>query len=470
MMIFLSKLYLQIMDSDSSSTGNNFEDLHSQSNSENDHERDTGKKEKASFLPRSKEKKRKLVPQASAQRSKAWLHFKKSKTLTDKAKCNHCGKLISCHSVLHGTSGMSKHLKRCVEFNKKVIDDQQLVFGKEPTGDEGEGSNAVSRGWSQAGCREALVKMVVMDELPFSFVENVGFRYYNSVAVPRFDVPSRKTITRDAIDLFGLEKGLLKNLISGQRVSLTTDIWTSIHNNSYMVVTAHFIDSHWHLHRRILSFTPILNHKGDTIEKQLEDCLLDWNIDKVFCVTVDNASANDVALSHLKKRLKSRREDSLVLNGEYMHVRCCAHILNLIVTDGLKDLNDSVISIRNAIKYVRSSGSRLQAFKYYVEREKIEYKGSVVLDVSTRWNSTYLMLTTTLKFQKAFDLMADDDHLYGSYFLEEENGKRRQRPPVSSDWENAEHFMLFLQSFYEATLKFSASLSVTSHTISMRFT
>jgi hypothetical protein len=31
-------------------------------------------------------------------------------------------------------------------------------------------------------------------------------------------------------------------------------------------------------------------------------------------------------------------------------MRCCAHILNLIVTDGLKEVSDSIVKVRNAVK------------------------------------------------------------------------------------------------------------------------
>ena len=45
--------------------------------------------------------------------------------------------------------------------------------------------------------------------------------------------------------------------------------------------------------------------------------------------TVDNANSNDVAIDYVKKNTKER--DSTILGGEFMYVRCCAHILNLIV-------------------------------------------------------------------------------------------------------------------------------------------
>ncbi|KAK2640602.1 hypothetical protein Ddye_028397 [Dipteronia dyeriana] len=185
--------------------------------------------------------------------------------------------------------------------------------------------------------------------------------------------------------------------------------------------------------------------------------------DRVFTITVDNASANDVAIKYVKKKLSNWVVDGIILEGEFFHVRCCAHILNLIVTEGLKDIHESIISIRNDVRYVRSSPSRLHKFKKCDEHEKIECKGNVILDVCAWWNSTYLMLESALNFQKAFERLEEEDGNYISYFLEDESGKRKMGPPRFDDWEISRVFVKFLKKFYDATLKFSASLSVTSN-------
>ena len=80
--------------------------------------------------------------------------------------------------------------------------------------------------------------------------------------------------------------------------------------------------------------------------------------------------------------------------------------------DGLSQVNQSIASIRNAVKYVRSSPARLQKFKTCVDREKISYEGLMVLDVPSRWNSTYLMLEKAVAFEKAFDRLKEDDGHY----------------------------------------------------------
>ena len=72
------------------------------------------------------------------------------------------------------------------------------------------------------------------------------------------------------------------------------------------------------------------------------------------------------------------------------------------------------------------------------------------------------MLTSALKFRKALDKLVDDDEPYMIYFLEDDSGKKKG-PPKDIDRANVEVFVKFLESFYKVTLKFSASLSVTSH-------
>lgn len=57
---------------------------------------------------------------------------------------------------------------------------------------------------------------------------------------------------------------------------------------------------------------------------------------KVWTVTVDNATNNDVAMRTLKDNLSYNHR--LSLDGEIFHVRCAAHIINILVKTGLTEL------------------------------------------------------------------------------------------------------------------------------------
>lgn len=52
-------------------------------------------------------------------------------------------------------------------------------------------------------------------------------------------------------------------------------------------------------------------------------------------------------------------------------------------------------------------------------------RGSLPLDIKTRWNSTYLMLLRGVKYKETFNKMVVEDKLYNDYFLEMENGKKK---------------------------------------------
>lgn len=68
--------------------------------------------------------------------------------------------------------------------------------------------------------------------------------------------------------------------------------------------------------------------------------LIGMGLDKVMTVKIDNASANDGGLSYLKKQLNNGK--GTILGGKYLHMRCATHIVNLIVQDGLKEVDMSI--------------------------------------------------------------------------------------------------------------------------------
>ncbi|CAN1278852.1 Zinc finger BED domain-containing protein RICESLEEPER 2 [Linum perenne] len=238
------------------------------------------------------------------------------------------------------------------------------------------------------------------------------------------------------------------------RICLTTDTWTSIKQMNYMCLTAHFIDRDWKLRKKIIGFRQVFSHKGTAIAEAIMACLDEWGIDKVFSVTVDNASSNDTAIQHIKSLFDNR--NTSVCDGQFLHVRCVAHIINLVVSDGLGEISTSVRKIREAVRYVKQSPARLQKFYDFVAVDDIESKKSLCLDVFTRWNSTFLMLQAAEKYETAFEMYALSDRQFRIDLIS-------KGVPDEDDWNDARRIMRFLKCFYDFTLKVSGSSYVTSN-------
>ncbi|XP_025678841.1 zinc finger BED domain-containing protein RICESLEEPER 2-like [Arachis hypogaea] len=77
-----------------------------------------------------------------------------------------------------------------------------------------------------------------------------------------------------------------------------------------------------------------------------------------------------------------------------------------------KKMHESILKIRNVVRYVRASPGRTERFKTMIKETKIMEKGTVHLDVPTRWNSTFLMHESALKFQKVFKRLGERDSEY----------------------------------------------------------
>lgn len=146
-----------------------------------------------------------------APRSTVWQHFTRVPDNYQKCKCNYCGNEFECGTSGYRTSTLMIHYQKWCTKYKDFLKDQTAL-----TQDVGS-DEIVARGFSQDACRRATVKMIVLDEFPFSVVENPGFKYFCSVATPRYLLPSRKTITRDTLDMYMEEKVKLKSLLVGNK-------------------------------------------------------------------------------------------------------------------------------------------------------------------------------------------------------------------------------------------------------------
>ncbi|KAM3374596.1 hypothetical protein P3S68_013310 [Capsicum galapagoense] len=283
-------------------------------------------------------KKRKVME----PRARYWQWFDKivdGKTEVKKAQCKYCGKVYVIASSASGTSLMNNHMLKLCPYHPNIgvkEKDNQTKLAFLPSSGNEKGGALGTWTFDQGRIRKALAQMIIVDELPFSFVEKEGFRNFMSVTASQFHILSRRTLTRDCYQFYNEEKQVLKRVFKEvhPKICLTTDTWMSIQKINYMCLTTHFIDTNWKLHKRVIIFCPISSHKGVDMAASTTNCLLEWGLDTVFSITGYNATSNDVTLIEMSKQLSNWRTN--IMEGQHLHVRCMADIPNLIVQDGLK--------------------------------------------------------------------------------------------------------------------------------------
>ncbi|KAK8576492.1 hypothetical protein V6N13_032413 [Hibiscus sabdariffa] len=166
------------------------------------------------------------ISNAKGERKKmsyVWDHFKEisdsnneAKSEKDVVECNYCGTCIA-YKPSYGTSGMKNHIARCKRFPANLNRKQKLVDFESKTITSPGGTSKIVQvptcwQFDQDNCRKALARMLIVDELPFVFVEHEGFRYFCKQLCPKFVPPSRKTVTRDCYSIFIEERSKLKDI------------------------------------------------------------------------------------------------------------------------------------------------------------------------------------------------------------------------------------------------------------------
>ncbi|KAF7143102.1 hypothetical protein RHSIM_Rhsim05G0140000 [Rhododendron simsii] len=238
-------------------------------------------------------------------RSPYWAHYRRVKIAgVFKAICKYCGDKINGETK-NGTSHLSQHYIR--KHQKKDTMRQQVLTNNFMNKDRP--PLLTSYSFDHGTARKELANAIIMHEYPLSIVDHVGFKRYSNALQPLFKVPCRNTMKSEIFKIYEHHKGKTLSLVvsNASRLAITTDMWTSSNQKKgFMAVTAHFIDNSWTLQSRILR--------------------------KISSITVDNCSTNDAMIDLLWDKLDNT---SLMLGGDLFHMRCCAHILNLIVKDGL---------------------------------------------------------------------------------------------------------------------------------------
>ncbi|KAL2903983.1 putative AC transposase [Bienertia sinuspersici] len=127
-----------------------------------------------------------------------------------------------------------------------------------------------------------------------------------------------------------------------------------------------------------------------------------------------------------------------------MHVRCCAHILNLCVQDGLDELRTLLEHIRNVIRWIRAVRSAKGIFKQKCEEYGLRKK-VIALDTPTRWNSIYKLLHDAIAYHDVLtDMYSESRATDGQFITNDHWSLAKIVHGVLETFDNATHIFSYV--------------------------
>jgi len=219
-----------------------------------------------------------------------------------------------------------------------------------------------------------------------------------------------------------------------------SDVWTSMNTESYLTATVHFFDADLQLRTFVYATEKLTsNHTAKNLSDVLHGIFHSWNIHSKVCAIVTDSGANIKAAVRL-------------MNIE--HIPCTAHRLNNIVKKSLKlDSDDQLlpndqVQIITLIKLCRTIVGHFKHSEVDTRQlaEKQQQMGVSVLklkqDVSTRWNSTLIMLERLLEVKEPLTVVSLSI-------------KRCPTMPTNDQWTIMEDLVMLLKPFETLTVQLS---------------
>ncbi|XP_060589799.1 E3 SUMO-protein ligase ZBED1-like [Ruditapes philippinarum] len=286
-----------------------------------------------------------------------------------------------------------------------------------------------------------IARYLIDDMRPFSTVESSAFRSMIHECEPRYKFPCIQTFSEDVIPrLYDSVASRIKGkLLSAEAIAWTSDSWTSRATQSYVTITAHFIDSEMELCSRVLQTRQLPeSHTGEHVGNVLRQAQLEWGC-QVCALTTDNAANMKIA-AHTA--------------GISIHIGCFAHTLNLASSRALdiKEVHHILAKIRSVVSFMHRSTTAAALLKKKQKMLQLP-ENKLIIDVKTRWNSSYLMVERFLQQQLAILACLSDESI-----KKQHEAKSLQASSVLGQDEVRclEIFLQLMEPMYQATLALSA--------------
>lgn len=331
------------------------------------------------------------------KKSSVWKYFEEKPGNKD-ALCLICKETLKHHG---NTTNLVKHLDKRHPTEKAQMEegkqDSRSSTGNEPPLKQMKLTDKTEpyppSHFRKKLLDDKLIRYICKDTKPLKTVDDKGFRDLLETADPRYVIPSRKSVTTDLLPAKydEIKQRVKKELEEADHIAVTTDLWTSLANDSYMSLTAHFIAKDWKLCSIALSTVHFeKDHTGENIMEELLFICREWSIEQKVKILVSDGAAN--------MQLAGRKLP-------WYHINCFAHNLHLVVTGAIDkdtDLKVVITKVKSIVDYFHSSEKGNRRLK--TMRETLGLKaGKLIQQVNVRWNSCLNMIESVCQQVEALN-------------------------------------------------------------------
>lgn len=328
---------------------------------------------------------------SSKKKSIVWADFEVSNN-KNKAICKICRAELAYDGGC--TSNLRKHLQG---VHKKNTDNQPSGSGVTKTlQDFGITSGRMCSANRKRNIDSLVCNVITENNLPFSFVESNSFRELLHYSEPNYKPMCRDSVKQIIKQKASVLKAEIKNEMKNcDYLSITTDCWTSINNESYMAITCSYIKD-WKIKSPVLE-TKFLEgrHYADYLAEQLSESVRNWEIEnRVVAIVHDNAS-----------NIKSIGS---MIDKQYEDVPCAAHTLQICINNAMgtnkvtnHPISKTIGAANRLVSHFHHStlanNELLKRQKIMNDKDEMSYK--LILSVKTRWNSVCDMFERLIKLR-----------------------------------------------------------------------
>uniref|UniRef100_A0A3P9K018 HAT C-terminal dimerisation domain-containing protein n=1 Tax=Oryzias latipes TaxID=8090 RepID=A0A3P9K018_ORYLA len=267
-----------------------------------------------------------------------------------------------------------------------------------------------------------IAKWIAKDCRPISMVVDSGFLDVLQVASQdsSYKPPSRATVMTKIHALYESEKEKRKEVLAQVNyIALTGDHWTSVSNDNYLGVTAHFISDTWELKSFALTILKTEErHFAEACKEQFLSVARKWDIEGKTTTIGTDSARNMVAAIRLTR---------------YEHMNCVAHMVQRCVTVSLADSGfaNALAKARKVVghfKHSPANATELQAQQVSLGKKQ----EPLIQDVPTRWNSTLEMFKRVSRNKEAVIAALD-------------NQEHKLILPTAAEWDKLQRLETLLE-------------------------